>query len=73
MFPGGSLPDAVLSVSLFMPPVFSTSQGPRWHKTREKQIAMIAQKVIDANQPHRQGRSFVPSANSRTTTLGALG
>ncbi len=54
------------------PVFFSSMQGPRRHKTREKQIAMIAQKMIDANQTHWQGRPFIASADSRTTALGAL-
>jgi len=34
-----------------MPSMFSTStEGPRQYKARKKQVAMIAQKVVDANQ-----------------------
>jgi len=30
--------------------LFPAAQGPRHYKAREKQVAMIAQKVMDANQ-----------------------
>jgi hypothetical protein len=36
----------------------------RQDKACEKQIAMIAQKVVDANQPKWKGRSFVASSQS---------
>ena len=40
--------------SVFVAPVFSPAvQGTRHHKAGKKQVAMIAQKVIDANQTHR--------------------
>jgi hypothetical protein len=48
-----------------MPPLFSpAAQGARHHKTREKQVAMIAQKVMDANQTHEQRRPFVASPDA---------
>jgi len=34
-------------------------EGAGQHKTGKKQVAMIAQKVIDANQTHKQRRAFV--------------
>jgi hypothetical protein len=50
---------------LFKPSLFApTAQGPWHHKTREKQVAMIAQKVVDANQTHEQRRPLVTSANA---------
>jgi hypothetical protein len=49
----------------FMPSLFApTAQGARHHKTREKQVAMIAQKVVDANQTHEQRRPFIASTNA---------
>jgi len=49
----------------FMPSLFApTAQGARNHKTREKQVAMIAQKVVDANQTHEQRRPFIASPNA---------
>jgi len=42
------------------PSVFAvTLQSPGQYETRKKQIAMIAQKVIDANQTHKQRCAFV--------------
>jgi hypothetical protein len=36
---------------VFLSPVlFSAAQGPRHNKALKKQVAMIAQKVMDANQ-----------------------
>jgi hypothetical protein len=32
------------------PVSFSPAEGTRQHKARKKQVAMIAQKVVDANQ-----------------------
>jgi hypothetical protein len=58
---------------LFMAPVlFPAAQGSGHHKTSEKQVAMIAQKVMDANQTQDQRRPFIPSPNPRTTTFRAL-
>ena len=58
---------------LFVTPVFFPPvQAPRHHKASKKQVAMIAQKVVDANQTHRQRRPFIAFANARTTTLGTL-
>jgi len=58
---------------VFMTPVlFPAAQGS-WHdKASEKQVAMIAQKVMDANQTQHQRRPFITSANPRTTTCRAL-
>jgi hypothetical protein len=51
--------------NMFMPSLFApTAQGPRHHKPREKQVAMIAQKVVDANQTHEQRRPFIASSNA---------
>jgi len=36
--------------SLLAPVLFSPAEGARQHKARKKQVAMIAQKVVDANQ-----------------------
>jgi hypothetical protein len=48
-----------------MPVMFPAAmQGSGHDKTGEKQVAMIAQKVVDANQAHQQRRAFVTSANS---------
>jgi hypothetical protein len=42
------------------PPVSAvTLQSPGQNKTRKKQVAMIAQKVIDANHTHKQWCAFV--------------
>jgi len=42
------------------PPVSAvTLKSAGHHKTRKKQVAMIAQKVIDANQTHKQRRAFI--------------
>jgi len=42
------------------PPVSALPlQSAGQHKTGKKQVAMIAQKVIDANQTHKQRRAFV--------------
>jgi hypothetical protein len=49
----------------FMPSLFApTAQGARHHKTREKQVAMIAQKMVDANQTHEQRRPLITSPNA---------
>ena len=59
--------------SVIVVPSFSaTAEGPRHHKPREKQVAMIAQKVVDANQAHRQRRPFITSANAGTTAFWTL-
>jgi hypothetical protein len=58
---------------VFMPPVlFLATQGSRHHKARKKQVAMIAQKMMDANQTQHERRSFIPSSNPRTSTFWAL-
>jgi hypothetical protein len=45
------------------PPVFAvTLKSAGHHKTGKKQVAMIAQKVIDANQTHNQRRAFVTAS-----------
>src|ERR1041384_492970 len=50
----------------------ATAKGSRQRKTRKKQIAMIAQKVVDANQTHRQGGPSIALANAGTATFRAL-
>jgi hypothetical protein len=56
-----------------MPPVlFPATQCPRHHKACEKQVAMIAQKVMDANQTQHEKGPFIPSSNPRTTTFWAF-
>jgi len=37
----------------------SSAEGPWQHKASKKQVAMIAQKVIDANQTQRQRSPLV--------------
>ena len=54
------------------PVLFSAAQGSRDHKAREKQVAMIAQKVMDANQTQHERRSFITSANLGTAALWAF-
>jgi hypothetical protein len=39
-----------------------TLQCSRQNKARKKQVAMIAQKIIDANQAHYQGRALITSS-----------
>jgi hypothetical protein len=58
---------------VFMAPVlFSAAQGS-WHdKASEKQVAMIAQKVMDANQTQDQRRPFIPAPDLGTSTFRAL-
>jgi hypothetical protein len=42
------------------PPVSAvTLKSAGQDKTRKKQVAMIAQKVIDANQTQKQRRAFI--------------
>src|ERR671939_1696448 len=38
-------------------------------ESREKQIAMIAQKIIYANHPQEPGRRFVTASDARALTL----
>ena len=45
------------------PLLFPAAQGSRYCKTSEKQVAMIAQKVMDANQTQDQRRPSIPSPN----------
>ena len=47
-------------------------QSPRHGKTHKKQVAMIAQKVVDAKQPQWKWCPLIPSPYSRTTALGTL-
>lgn len=54
------------------PVLFPAPQGPRHYKARKKQVAMIAQKVMDANQTQHEKGSFIPSSNPRTTTFWAF-
>ena len=44
-------------------------QVPRKRKPSKKQIAMIAQKIIDANQTHWEWRPFVASSDTRTAAF----
>jgi hypothetical protein len=58
---------------VFMTPVlFPATQGSGHHKAREKQVAMIAQKVMDANQTQHEKSPFIPSSNPRATTFRAF-
>jgi len=58
---------------VFMTPVlFPATQGSGHHKAREKQVAMIAQKVMEANQTQHERHPLIPSTNPRTTTFRAL-
>jgi hypothetical protein len=54
------------------PVLFPAAQGPGHHKAREKQVAMIAQKVMDANQTQHEKSPFIASSNVRTTAFRAL-
>jgi hypothetical protein len=45
------------------PVLFPAAQGPGHHKAREKQVAMIAQKVMDANQTQHEKSPFIPSSD----------
>ncbi|HEX5885139.1 MAG TPA: hypothetical protein VFY67_11425, partial [Pyrinomonadaceae bacterium] len=67
-----SVDGLTLLFNIFVAMLSPAVEGPRHHKPGKKQVAMIAQKVIDANQTHRQGRPFIASSNPRTTTLGTL-
>jgi hypothetical protein len=42
----------------------------RYRKPCEKQVAMIAQKVVDANHAEDEWCRLVPFSNPRTTALG---
>jgi hypothetical protein len=58
---------------VFLTPVlFPAAQGSGHHKARKKQVAMIAQKVMDANQTQHEKSPFIPSSYLRTTTFRAL-
>jgi hypothetical protein len=58
---------------VFMAPVLSSAPDcAGHHKAGEKQVAMIAQKVMDANQTQHERHPFIPSTNLRTTTFWAL-
>jgi hypothetical protein len=39
-------------------------------KTRKKQVAMIAQKIMDANQAQNERSGLISLPNSRTATFG---
>ena len=54
------------------PVLFPAAQGTEHQKARKKQVVMIAQKVMDANQTQHEKRSFIPSTNLRTVTFRAL-
>jgi len=45
------------------PVLFPAAQGSGDYKARKKQVAMIAQKVMDANQTQHKRRSFIASTN----------
>ena len=57
-----------------MPVLFSAVmlQRSRHDKTSKKQVAMIAQKVIDAKQPHWQRGPLVTHSNIRASALRTL-
>jgi hypothetical protein len=46
------------------PMLSATAEASGQRKTGKKQVAMIAQKVVDANQTHRQRGPFVAFANA---------
>ena len=54
------------------PVLFPAAQGPGHYKARKKQVAMIAQKMMDANQTQHEKGAFIPSSNSRTTAFRAF-
>ena len=58
---------------LLLLPRFATrsTDGPRDCKPCKKQVAMIAQKVMYANQPQNPGRGFVTLADPGAPALGA--
>jgi hypothetical protein len=58
---------------VFVSPVlFSAAQGSGHDKARKKQVAMIAQKVMDANQTQHEWRPSITASNTRTTAFRAL-
>jgi hypothetical protein len=52
--------------------LFPAAQGSGHYKARKKQVAMIAQKVMDANQTQHEEGPFIPSSNPRTTAFRAF-
>jgi len=46
--------------------------GARHCEPPEKEIAIVAQEVINANHPQQQGRVRVAPAHARTVALGAV-
>jgi hypothetical protein len=59
--------------SVFLTPVFSPApQGSGYRKPGEKQVAMIAQKVMEANQTQHKRHPLIASTDLRTTTFRAL-
>jgi hypothetical protein len=57
--------DAGLFRAFFTGPVYCSGNG----ETSEKQVAMIAQKIMDANQAQKQRSGLVSLPNSRTATF----
>jgi len=58
---------------LFMTPVlFAASECAGHHKAGEKQVAMIAQKVMDANQTQHEWRPSITASHARASTFRAL-
>ena len=49
--------------------LFWALQRPGNRKACEKQVAMIAQKVVDANQTKKHWSGFIPLPDARTPTL----
>jgi hypothetical protein len=54
------------------PVLFPAAQGTGHHEARKKQVAMIAQKVMDANQTQQEKGPFITSSNSRASTFRTL-
>jgi hypothetical protein len=55
------------------PVLFSAAQGSRHDKACKKQVAMIAQKVMDANQTQHERSPFVASSIRELPHFGHLG
>ena len=68
-------PDALFA--LFPRPMSLSSSARLGHcagdgESREKQVAMIAQKVIDAKHAEQERRRFIAAPDSRTPTLRTM-
>jgi hypothetical protein len=61
-----------LSIITFMLGPSMTGQRSGHYKAGEKQVAMVAQKVVDAKHTHQQGRPFVTTPDPRTTAFWTL-